>query len=131
MAGHQLPAGPRPAGEDHVHVASLVLEIDEDGPPGRLGMLAVRHHPGHHDPLPVPATGQGGRGHHPHGLEPLPGQVHGGLLGGQSQRPQVIAHRVVLGRAAAGGRLDSQHDAGQAIRRALRCRAGSPELAAS
>ena len=69
--------------------------------------------------------------HHAHGLEPLPGQVHGRPFGRQPQGPQVVAHRVVQGRLGQGRGLGAHHNPGQPVRGPLRRRAGRPEQAAA
>ena len=62
MARDVRPASPRALREDHVDVAGLVLQIQENRAIGRLGMLAVGDDAAHRDPRALHARERIGTG---------------------------------------------------------------------
>ena len=62
---------------------------------------------------------QGGGGEHAAPVQPAPGQLHGGHLGGHSERPQGVGHLLPIGGGGEGRWVGSGDHTGEAVGRGL------------
>ena len=109
----------------------LVLEVEEHGPPGALGLLTVGDDAADGDPVAGRHRGQGDGGEHPATVQRLAGQLHGRGARGHAERPQVVGHRLPRGGRGQRWWVGSGDHPGEPVRGGLGRGPGRPHQRSS